>query len=256
MKSVQSEGVEWRYHVAGNGSCTILLLAGSLGTNEGTASIVSEYLPFARIVMPEYSPVDTIAEFLDALDRIVKEERLDHIALYGGSFGGLIAQCWARRHPELVSHLILSGTGVPDRRRLRKHRNALLSLPAIPLPLIRMILRLLIRKLLRNSADLRWFLEYQKLASQLTKGDLASRYKVARDLDANYVFRSDELPESMKILILEGEKDSIAKQSVRDQLRSLYPHAQSHVFANAGHSAMMTNTAEWSQVVKDFLQKS
>ena len=246
-------GKEWRYHCSGNGPHALLCLSGSLGASEGTASLISELLPGARIVMPEYTPVETMAEVLAGLDHIVKEEGLQSVTVYGGSFGGLIAQCWARLHPERVTHLILSGTAPPDPSRVSGNQKALRRLPCVPMVAIRFLLRMTLRILLRKAKLPRWKEEYLQLISRLTKDDLASRYQIAMDLDSNYKYTSLDLPPCMRILILEGDRDRVAHTAVRDQLRALYPHAQTHVFRGAGHSAMMTHTKEWSDAVMEFL---
>lgn len=57
-----------------------------------------------------------VADFLDALG-------LQRVALGGNSFGSAVAQAFAIHHPERVSHLLLTGTGVgqktlsPERRQ-------------------------------------------------------------------------------------------------------------------------------------------
>src|SRR4029078_10560525 len=129
-----------------------------------------------------------------------------------------------------------------------KHRKSLRNLPFFPMGILRAILRVVLSVMLRKAPQRdRWTMEFLPLISRLRKEDFASRYRVAMDFDTNYG-NMERLPASVKMLILEGSEDRVAKQSVRDHLRSLYPDAQKHVFQGAGHSVMLTHTDDWARV--------
>jgi pimeloyl-ACP methyl ester carboxylesterase len=58
-----------------------------------------------------------VADFLDALG-------LERVVLYGHSFGSAVAQAFAIAHPQRVSHLVLSGTGVGQQQLSEQRRQA------------------------------------------------------------------------------------------------------------------------------------
>ena len=58
-----------------------------------------------------------VADFLDALG-------LARVVLYGHSFGSAVAQAFAIAHPQRVSHLVLSGTGVGQKQLSEQRRLA------------------------------------------------------------------------------------------------------------------------------------
>lgn len=58
-----------------------------------------------------------VADFLDALG-------LQRVALGGNSFGSAVAQAFAIHHPERVSHLVLTGTGVGQKTLTPERRQA------------------------------------------------------------------------------------------------------------------------------------
>ena len=242
---------KWTYHVAGTEGPPLLLLSGSLGANAGTAKLLSERLPGAQLIVPEYAPASTMDKCLTALDAILNEEGFNRIALLGGSFGGFIAQIWTHRNPSRVTHLVLSGTAPPDPSRLAKHARAIRLLPLIPMPVVRLSMRVLLRILLRGIKHSRWRHEYLKLIASLTRNDLKSRYQLAIDFDRSEPF--SPLPAPVKVLILEGDRDRVATPAFRERLRQLYPQHQSHVFKGAGHSPVLTHPEEWSSVVGGFL---
>jgi pimeloyl-ACP methyl ester carboxylesterase len=236
-----------RYHSAGDGPLVLVVLPGSLSGSKGTASIISQILPRTRIVMPEYSPVQKVSEMLDALDAILEQEQISHFSLYGSSFGGLIAQSWARRHSTRISHLILAGAVTPNPKRAASHHRSLQMLKFVPLWMIHSALSVsLFAMLPKKEEALKWKTEYKKLIARLTKIDFASRYQIAIDLDQNYRYSPNDLPESVQILILEGKSHD-------RQLRALYPQAATYMFSTSGHSMMITQTTEWVEVVSKFL---
>ena len=247
---VQSSGTEWRYHLVGEGNQCLVVLSGSLGATNRIAGFLAEQLTDYRFIVPEYAAVGTIRECLDALDLILDREKIERFALLGSSFGGVIAQVFARRHPDRVTNLILAGTSPPDMDRVRSHQRALKLLPWIPVSLIRALLKILLHGMLRRVKNRVWLQEYSRLISSLSKKDISSRYRVAMDLDRSYRFDPQDLYSSIPVLILEGERDRIANQTTRLRWGTIYPHANFHVFRGAGHSAMMTHTEEWIHVVR------
>jgi pimeloyl-ACP methyl ester carboxylesterase len=219
--SITISQTEWRYHVTGSGLQPLLILSGSLGATEGIASYLGEHLSGCRLIVPEYAPVQTVEEYLQALDSILDREQVRRFAILGGSFGGLIAQTYARLHPDRITHLILAGTSVTDPVRVRNHQRILKLLPWIPVGIIRSLLRLLLRRMLRSVSNPVWKQEYSQLVAKLSEADIVSRYQVALDLDRSYRFHPGELPDSIKVLIMVGEKDRIANATVRVRLREI-----------------------------------
>jgi pimeloyl-ACP methyl ester carboxylesterase len=246
-----------KYYSAGNGLDGMLVLPGSLGSSQAMAHFFSQSFPEKKIIIPEYFIADTVEKYLDGIDDILRWGGVRTPVVYGASFGGLLAQCWVRRHPEQVTHLILSGAAFPDPSRVKKNRKVLRILPVLPESLIRFALRILLQLMLRTSTDQQkmWKSEYVHLISEMTMKDIASRYQVAIDFDQNYHFAASDLADwPGKILILEGSEDRIAGEKIREGLRNLYPGAQIHTFQDAGHSVMLTHPEAWAKVVSEFMK--
>ncbi len=249
-------GSQWRYRVTGSKEKALLALPGSLGGGDAITDLMAQMLPDRQIIVPEYSAVSTVSECVDGIDEILRAEQIEKMAVYGGSFGGLIAQCFVRRHPERVTHLILAGSGFPEPKRVEKNRRLLQLLPYLHMGLMRLLLRVVLWKLLRQVTgdQNHWKTEFHQLMRKLTKEDLASRYNIAIDFDENYRFTPADLADwPGKILILEGSADRIANEQIRAGLRALYPQATVHTFAGAGHSMLLTHTQEWQKIVLPFL---
>lgn len=214
---------------------------------------IAELLPGMQLIVPEYSPANSIAEFLNAFDAILSAENVQKPIVYGGSFGGLLAQCWARKNPESIRCLILSGTTYPDPSRISTNRRMLKILPFLPMPGVRLLMKIAAIKITRKvpvNQNL-WRKELQRLVSMIRREDLASRYHTAIDFDLNFQFLPEDL-KGMQILLLEGGQDRIASKKVRDGMRVLYPHAAVTNIQGAGHSLLLTHPTEWKRAITAF----
>lgn len=245
-----------KYFSAGNGTDGMLVLPGSLGSCELMATLLAQAFPGRRILVPEYPRANTVEECLCSIDQILQKEEVRNLAVYGASFGGLIAQCWVRRRPDLVTHLILSGAGFPKPSRARANQRLVRILPMIPERLIQALLNISLHFMLRKASSQGkvWRKEYDKLISRVRRPDIESRYRIAIDFDQNYRFTDSDLHQwPGKTLILEGSADKVAGKKIREGLRKLYPQAKIHTFNQAGHSVMLTHTNEWLKIISEFV---
>jgi pimeloyl-ACP methyl ester carboxylesterase len=90
-----------------------------------------------RVIAPDYAHVSTAAQLLDGLAGVLDAEGVRAAHVLGPSYGGLVAQCFVRRHPERVQTLILANTLVPPRRLLWLSKVFLALLPLVPLGWLR-----------------------------------------------------------------------------------------------------------------------
>jgi pimeloyl-ACP methyl ester carboxylesterase len=56
------------------------------------------------------------------------------------------------------------------------------------------------------------------------------------------------------VLIVESANDPLVKPQLREQLKALYPHAQVHSFADAGHFPYLNRPDAFTQLLRDFLR--
>jgi pimeloyl-ACP methyl ester carboxylesterase len=253
-KTITVQEKTWRYRIAGKGEQTVVVLSGALGAGDLFTQHIAELLPDVYLVTPEYLPANSVSEFLDAFEAILKAENLRNPIVYGGSFGGLLAQCLARRNPQSITALILSGAVAPDAKRISKYRRILKILPFLPMPLVRMMTRMAAIKMTKTVPKNKelWRTELQNLGSKILREDLASRYNTAMDYDQNFHFMPNDLSE-MPIMLLEGSEDRVANKKARDQMRALYPHAEVTIVEGAGHSVLLTHPQQWKNAVAKFI---
>lgn len=109
-KSISVKQTTWRYYRLGAGAPMLWLSGGRRWAALGFAFL--EKLATRHLVIaPDYLPVQTVDEFLTALDTILHTEGLQTCTLAGQSYGGLLAQVYLAHRPGAVDRLILSSSG-------------------------------------------------------------------------------------------------------------------------------------------------
>ena len=182
--------------------------------------------------------------------------------MLGSSFGGFVAQAFARRHPERVRRLVLANTGSPS---------------AAPLPLLPLLVRflaLLPENAVRSLTGWnwrRWFVPgsqadamfWNKLLTDILsrpgKKDLLSALREVNDfahLPATGAHGAPALTAlPARVLLIESERDEAFSPQARAGRRALYPGAEVQLFAGAGHGVMATRAGEYIDAVREFLRR-
>jgi len=250
-KNLTAAGTNWEYLIGGQGEESLLFLTGFLGQGENGFRLILALEPDYRVVAPSYPSVTTIVQLVDGIVSILDSENIRQAHVFGGSYGGMVAQCLVRRYPDRVDKLIISFTGAPKPDLGNRIKKVLKVLSFLPTGLIRTLVKLKFRKLLAGQEfRLAYFNE---MLAAITKEDLVARYKVGADFTLNYAFTPADMKDwPGSILIMQGEDDPLVKAPEQEALKVLYPHAQVHMFHGTGHVA---EPEEQALVVKDFLRE-
>src|SRR4030095_8117258 len=103
---------KWEYISCGQGEQTLLLLPGALSVGESTFPLISALENKYRIIAPSYALSLTMTGLCHGLAHILESEGVNQTHVFGGSYGGLVAQCFVRQYPAKARSLILSHTFV------------------------------------------------------------------------------------------------------------------------------------------------
>jgi pimeloyl-ACP methyl ester carboxylesterase len=132
---------------------------------------------------------------------------------------------------------MLSHTAAPSRERAGRERKYADRAARIPEPLLRGMLRVLVRMLLRKAPDRDfWSSLYRDALAGLSRDALVSRYALAASLDEMAPPASWHGP----VLIIYSDDDAVAKREEHDLLRARYPQTVWREFPKTGHSAYST----------------
>jgi len=259
VKSTVVAGASWEHIACGHGAQTLLILPGLLGIGEMLFDHILAFEGEYRVIAPTYPfAVTTVAQLIEGIARILDVEDIDRAHVLGGSYGGMVAQCFVRHYPNRVGKLVLSHTGGPKPERAEKNRKLIAVLRFLPMGMLRAMLRLATRKSLEDAPEQRAFWEAysEEMIRRLSKADLIARYQIAVDFDATSRFTPDDLKNWVgRILILEGDNDPIAEAPAREALKAFHPQARVHTFRGTGHVTSIAKLDEYVSVIQQFLRE-
>ena len=252
-------GVGWEYIACGEGEEAIVILPGGAMVGEAGFTRIPAFEGRYRVIAPSYASVSTANELLDGLAGVLDAEGVREAHVLGPSYGGMVAQCFVRRHPERVRTLILANTLVPPRRMLRLARLFLALLPLVPVGWLRALRE---RGLLRAfygvpgvpPEDQAFWRDYQHgLIWRMPKAELLCLYRLGIDLMESSEFGPGDLAGwPGRVFILESEEDPVTPEQ-RAELRRCYPNASVYTIHGAGHTPWMSHKEEYLSAIKEFL---
>jgi pimeloyl-ACP methyl ester carboxylesterase len=253
LRTLRSPSVDWSYRVAGAGGEGVLLLPGAIGSGEVYFPLLGHLADELRLVAIDYPVVSSLDEMLSGLAAILDAEGIERVALVGSSFGGMVAQSFLARFPGRTTRVVLAATGPPDPERAARNEKWLARARYVPMPLFRLLMKLLIRKMLKRVERDRelWSRFYRDAIDGWRRARLLSQYRLAIEFDRRVRPPSD-FPGEM--LLLEGSEDAVATKKSRDALKAAYPRARVHAFEGAGHGLSLERPDEWKAVVGGFLR--
>ena len=255
------KGVNWDYIVSGEGGETLLLLPGGAMVGEAGFTRIPAFEDRYRVIAPDYPYVSTAALLLDGLAGVLDAEGVRVAHVLGPSYGGLVAQCFVRRHPERVRSLILTNTLVPPQRLLWPARIFLMLLPFVPLGWLQAHRERTLARAFSGvpsvpPEDQAFWGQYQHgLVSRLSKAEMRDMYRLGIDLMKSFRFTPEDLDSwPGRILILESDEDLLAPEQ-RAELRRCYPRARVYTFRGAGHTPWMSHREKYLSIIKEFLDQ-
>jgi pimeloyl-ACP methyl ester carboxylesterase len=251
--TVQARGHTWSYVRAGGEGPAVLLLGGALGRAEFGFPVVRALEGSARVLAPDYPPAGTLRQVTDGLAALLDAEGVRRAHVVGGSFGGMVAQAFARAHPERVASLVLSHTGAPDPAGGRAWAVRLIGL--LPPRLLRALLRRRLRSSLA-AADPFWTRQFDEIIAGLAKEDVLSRVGLAAEFSARYGATAVPQRPPYPVLIVEADDDPLLTARKRASLHVLYPGARTHVFHGTGHAAGILQPDAYAAVLRQFVEEA
>jgi pimeloyl-ACP methyl ester carboxylesterase len=253
---------KWEYISCGQGEETLLLLPGALSVGESTFPLITTFENNYRIIVPSYALSLTMKGLCHGLAHILESEGLNQAHVFGGSYGGLVAQYFVRQYPAKSRSLILAHTFVVTPKLALPIWLAGKLFPAFPRRLFVSILKLRLDKMLHSTlraanhpeADFwRAYLD-EAIAADLLKKVFRHQNMCLLELARQPPFTPDDLKGwPGKVLIIESDDDPAITTRDRALLRSTYPNAQVHTFRDAGHASSILKREELFSIIRGVL---
>jgi pimeloyl-ACP methyl ester carboxylesterase len=256
-------GITWEYLTSGNPTGQpLLLFTGALSTAESvwrTLTLLDQEK--YRLICPSYPPeMDTMSGLADGTAALLAHLEIQSTYVVGGSYGGMLAQVFTRRHPDLVSKLVLSHTYPPVSSRAHRVTPAMRMFKVLPMFLVKKMLRdrmigilpskpspelLLVAAQVRETVDTR-----------LTRQAALNTFYRMMDFDNQAFSPTDLSGWPGKTLIMLASDDPTTPESLRKTLLDLYPGARLHLFKGSGHATSILESGEYIQVLESFLAET
>jgi pimeloyl-ACP methyl ester carboxylesterase len=252
-KTLTINGADWRYIVSGQGEHTLLLLVGGLREADAAHANITILEKTFRVITPSYPAIHTMDDLSDGIATILMHEDAEKVHVLAGSFGGMLAQVFIRRHPELVHKVILSTTAVLDDESASRYTQALTMVEDLSPEQVAEAAKLMMFETMQPPQDQHAF--YRAYLDELysyrvDKAGIMSLYRALLDFSTHDALNSTW---DGQMFILESEDDGTFDERVRDKVRKLYPHAESYAFKNAGHSPASSQPDLYFKMVRDYL---
>jgi pimeloyl-ACP methyl ester carboxylesterase len=264
LKRLTVRGVEWEYATGGRGEQTILLFHGAVGGAETMQWLAENFADEYRTIAPTVADVSRLEEVCDAASAILDREHVGRAVVFGGSFGGLVAQAFLQRRRRQVEHLVLLSTGAPNRGVGARSEKLMKMFRWLPFPLLRALMKAELSRHLKTPvppehaariADFRRRLD-EYFDHRLTKATLVSRVALAADFNLRETYDAADYEDwPGRVLIIDANNDPMVSDEDRRRLHELFPRALTCTFEGAGHMIPLLHTEELIGLVKAFLKE-
>jgi pimeloyl-ACP methyl ester carboxylesterase len=251
-------GTPWRYRVGGvPDGPIVLLLPGATMVPDPFFLVIGALGQRYRVIAVAYPPVQTMAALVAGVAAILDAEHVSAAHVIGSSFGGYVAQCLVRNHPDRVDTLILAQTGVRHFAGPAGVTALYWVLEASPTGVVRWFIWRTWRALIADiGADQQFWLALLRriLYTELSKAHLVAVTAAIRDFAAHYRPTSGEPPRlAQPVLVLHSEQDR-AFVAQANEIRAAYPGAIFRTLLGAGHGALFTHTDQYIREIETFLE--
>jgi len=252
-------GVRWTYLASGTGPEALLMLPGAPGLSETAFQQIPTFDRHFRVIAPNLpAAISTVADLADGLVGILDAERIALAHVLGVSYSGMLAHGLVRRHPERVDRVVLSHARLPGREEAARFQLAGKLMLALPLPMLRLLIRPARLLLPREVRDQRrfWKTYYDEIVDRLGRADYTSRIRLWLDAcQQDWLAKEDATVRwAGEALVLEADNDPLIPPRERAALHALYPRARVHTFVGTKHSAWIMRQEEYLRVIEGFLR--
>jgi len=257
-KEVVVNNTRWRYYRLGAGA-PIFWLTGGLRRAALGFAFMERLAVRHTVIAPDYSPVQTIGEFITAFDTILQTEGMETFTLGGQSYGGLLAQAYLAHKTKAVERLILSSTGPADYGKAWLPAEYAFIALARLLP-EKAVKELLVGGLLKvitlpQAERAEWQEAINALMQhELSRADVISHFAVAADLIRTGIATPAAYQNwTGRIIVLSAENDPTQSQKDIPRYEKLFGRVEVVNLGDMGHTAALFNPDKYVELLEQVL---
>lgn len=204
---------------------------------------------------PGYGQSDVVDQSLDAfaetLWEFLNHLKCDKVNLVGHSMGGVVAAALAARHPDLVSHLVLSCThpgyaepaDTPPTEKLQSRLRDLETMGPEAYGQVRA------RNMVAAGATEAAIDIASLVAAETGSEGLFCATRMLQFADARPLYSTLPMP----VLVLNGTEDPVVKPAMKQELLRLTPSARHEDLPSVGHAPYLEDPEKYSQILTSFI---
>lgn len=250
-------GVKVRYLEVGSGP-TVILLHGLGGSSQAWAFNIAPLAAKYRVIVPDqvgFGKSDKplinyrVATYVDFLDQLCKQLKIEKASLVGNSMGGWVAAAYTIAFPEKVDRLVLvdaAGYAPPANFDTR----ILYSLnPSTRLGMKELAARVFYNKLYSSDAVIE-----QVLAQRITAGDGYTINSMIESISRREDFLDDRVKTiKQPTLIVWGREDGLTPVADGERFKRDIPNSTLLIFDQCGHVPNVEKAPEFNAALLKFL---
>ncbi|MCM1127260.1 MAG: alpha/beta hydrolase [Lachnospiraceae bacterium] len=275
VKTERILGGEFKYRYYQNPSpevhATIVMLAGGSGLGDAFAAFAKRFMDRYSLINFNYPMAYEDNERLaDAVAELIRTLKAENVYLWGQSYGGVLAQIIAKKHPDAVKGLILTSTaGMTPNLRFEgmqclvrmfgeeKEKKNIKKFKKMPLSLLPVLMNLAFKKHLKDNPGGQNAIK--EILNQV-KPDLTNEYlchmgHLLGDLRNHAGTHSKEDFAYLKgrVLIIEPDDDKTFTADIKEALIESMTNPTVVRELPGGHLAMMLDTDGFMEIIDNFM---
>jgi len=256
---LSKNGITSEYITSGSGKKTLLIFHGAMGNAETAYNRILQLQSEYKIIAPSIKGFKNLNQFFIGIDNILKEEKVETLYVYGGSFGGLMAQSYFYHAFHRIEKLILSFTFPPLPEWNWYFKLMIFIVHIVPYSLLFKILSRELLKLTKVDVNLTeeqverakffkcFFTEIFK--TKITKKDVLCQFKLVSDsMKLNKISFQDW---TGRVLVVTSNTDSDFKY--HERLKKQFPNVSDIIYENTGHLGTLIKENEFMMSFREFL---
>jgi pimeloyl-ACP methyl ester carboxylesterase len=239
----------------------MLLLGSALSHGDDRHRLMALFAPTRRVLSPTYPQHESVGVLVDGLARLIEIEGLERVDVFGDGLGAGLAQVLARRYPDRVDRIALSGFGLWSRTRVLMQR--------MVAPLLRLLTDSALRDHMMRPFDkladaagpdrAREMLSLvDRMLQRHSRQSLLKRLSLVRDLFSGA--ESARLEEVMdrpgRVLLLFANDDPAFSRAEQEALARTWPNANVTRYLTGGHLIGLTKAQELERKLDWFFRVS
>ncbi len=242
---------KWKFIAAGNPDNTpIILLHGGFVDAAMWAYQIKELASDFRIIAPHFPfPPESLRFHCDLINHIMQLECIESATICGISYGGFIAQYFAKYHPQRISRLMVSHNTLPDRAFVKRMKMKSWILRIIPNSFFEKKFKERLSAFGHSDRSGYHQFYFNSIFGQCSKGDFIQGFtSMARNIAEDPLDTSTWDGET----VIFSSHDDTDVRKYLDDLLYAYPQAIWHDFPKGGHHAPMTCPVEYTDALRKY----